>query len=137
MVIRQAPGTGIDVETRIEAALLGEAAQLGIAVAAAQRPVATAGAGVVLQHLNLVAGVAQLVGGHEARNTRAEHEHRSALRRGAQLDRPVEIGFGREAETVHRLVHRRAARAQSDHREQLTPRNRFARSFIHAIPFVL
>ena len=43
VVIRQPPGTGIDVETGIKLALLGYAAQFGEAIAAAQGPVAPAG----------------------------------------------------------------------------------------------
>ena len=136
MVIRQAPRTGIDVLTRIEAALLGVSAQFCISVAAAKRPVAAAGPAVVLEHLDAVAGVAQFVGGDESGNAGAKHEDRGALWGGAQLNRPREIGFGRKAETVHRLVHRRTAGAQSDHRQQPTPRNRCPRTLSHAIPLI-
>ena len=41
------------------------------------------GAGVVLEDLDAVAGVAQLVGSHESCNTGAKHEDRGALRCGA------------------------------------------------------
>src|SRR3984885_2923814 len=118
MVIRQPPRPGIDVMARIEAALLSVSAQFCILVAAAKRPVTATGAAVVLKDLNAVAGVAQYVGGHESCNTGAKHEDRGALRRRAQLNRPREISISRKAETVHRLVHRRTAGAQSDHRQQ-------------------
>src|ERR1700733_1363696 len=122
---------------RIEAALLSVSAQFCISVAAAKRPVTAARAAVVLEYLNAVAGVAQFVGGHESCNTGAKHEDRGALRGGAQLNRSREFGFSRKAETVHRLVHRRAAGAQSNHRQQPTPRNRTPRSFAHAIPLIV
>src|SRR6202011_4365754 len=55
MGIRQPPRTRIDVQVRIKSALLSLSAQLRVAIAAAQRPVAAAGARVVFQHLHLVA----------------------------------------------------------------------------------
>ena len=90
VVIRQPPRTGIDVQTRIEAAFLGLTAQLRIAIASPQRPVAAAGAGVVLQYLDPVSGIAQFVGGHESGHARPQHQHRGALRSRAQLDRTTE-----------------------------------------------
>ena len=59
-MVRQAPGTGVDVQALVELAVLGFAAQFGISVAAAQGPVAAARFRVVFEHLHLVAGLAQL-----------------------------------------------------------------------------
>ena len=71
------PGARIYIETFVELAVLGRPAELGVAVAAPQAPVATAGAGVVLQHLHLVAGIAQFVGGRHAGHAGTQHDHRS------------------------------------------------------------
>ena len=111
MVIRQAPGTRIDVEAGIELALLGLSSQFRVAIAAAQRPVAAARARVVFQHLHLVARIAQLVGGDQSGNSGTQHQNRGALRCGAQADRALEIRFRRQSETVHGLVHHAAAGA--------------------------
>src|ERR1039457_6087181 len=74
VVIRNSPRPRVDIKTGVEAALLSSAAQFGVAVAAAQSPVAAAGAIVVLEHLHPVAGLAQLVGGHHARDAGPEHQ---------------------------------------------------------------
>src|ERR1044071_4494685 len=58
MVIRDAPRSRIEIEPRVELAGLLETAELGVAVAAAQRPGAAAGAVVVFEDLHLVAGLA-------------------------------------------------------------------------------
>src|SRR5215467_93242 len=60
VMIGNAPWPRIDVKAIFELANLGEPSKLGKAVAAAQRPVATAGTRVELEQLNLVAGLAQL-----------------------------------------------------------------------------
>src|SRR3984957_19950760 len=57
VVIWQPPRAGIDVQARIKTALLGLSAQLRIAIASAQRPIAAAGPGVVLQYLDPIAGI--------------------------------------------------------------------------------
>ena len=89
MVVGQAPRTGIDVEAGIELAFLGKAAELGVAIAAAQGPVAAAGARVVLEHLHLIAGLAQFVGRHEPRDAGAQDQHLRSARSAAQLDGPL------------------------------------------------
>ena len=121
MVVRKSPRTRIDVQTLVEAAFLGNAAKFGVAVAAAQRPVASAGAGVVLENLNLVSGVAQLIGGDEPGDASTEHEDRATPRGGAKLYRRAKARLGRESETVHRLIHRSTAGAQADHSQQSSP----------------
>ena len=123
VMIRQAPRPRVDVEPRIEFALLRESAQFGVVVAAAQRPVAASGAIVVLEHLYPIARFAQLIGGDHSRDTGAEYEHRAAHGSGAQFDRSLVARIRRQTETRHRLVHRRAARRHTDHREQLPPRH--------------
>src|SRR5471030_2714517 len=61
MMIGNPPRPWIDVQVLVEFALLGESAKFRIAVAAAKAPVAPARPAVVLENLNLVAGVAQLI----------------------------------------------------------------------------
>src|SRR5476649_103874 len=100
MVVRQAPRTGIDVMTRIEAALLGVSAQFRVSVATSKRPVAAAGPPVVLEYLNAVAGGAQFVGSGKSCDPGPKHEDRCAFRCRTQLNRLREVGFGRKAETV-------------------------------------
>ena len=78
MVVRDPPRAGIDIKVFIELAMLGRPAELGVSVTAAQAPVAATGAAVELQHLHLVAGVTQLVGGGHARHAGTQHQHRSA-----------------------------------------------------------
>src|SRR5262249_3396865 len=74
VMIGNPPWTGIDVEPRCERAGLGVAAELGEAVAAAQAPVAAAGAAVELEELHLVAGLAQFERGGHAGESSAENE---------------------------------------------------------------
>ena len=124
VMMRQPPRTRIDVEALVEAAVLRRAAELRVRVAAAQRPVAAAGARVVLEHLHLVARVAQLVRGGHAGDAGAEDQHRRAARRAGEIDRTLARRLGGEAERRHRLVHRRAAGGDADHAQQIAPRHR-------------
>ena len=119
VMIRQAPRTRIDVLVFIELALLGVAAEFRVFIPATQRPVATPRARVVLEHLHLVAGGAQLVGCHHAGDARTQHEHRGALRRALQVDRTGVGGVGREPQAAHGLVHGRVARGQTNHAQEL------------------
>ncbi len=135
MVIRQPPRTRIDVQVRIKSALLSLSAQLRVTIAAAQRPVAPAGARVVFQYLHLVAGVAQFIGGHESGNTGTQHQNRGALRGRAQADRALELGFGGKPETVHCLVHRRSTGADANHRQELPARKRRSGFFCHVLTY--
>jgi hypothetical protein len=119
VVVRDAPRAGVEVQAGVELAVLHGAAELGVGVAAAQRPRAAAGARVVLEHLHAVAGLAQLEGRDEARHARAEHQHRGALRRALQVDRARVRRFGGEAQRGHRLVHRGAAGGLADPAEEV------------------
>ncbi len=65
VVVRDPPRAWIDIKVFVELAMLGRATELGVRITATQAPVAATGAAVELQHLHLVAGVAQFVGcGH-------------------------------------------------------------------------
>src|SRR5258708_2943842 len=75
VVIGDSPGTGIDVQVLVESALLSESAELRVAVAAAQTPIAPACTAVEFQHLHLVAGVAQLEGCAQPGQARSEYQH--------------------------------------------------------------
>ncbi len=88
VVIRQSPRARIDVQARIEFAFLFESAEFGVFVAAAQRPRTSARALVVFENLDVVAGLAQFVGGDETGETCAQNDHRSAAF-GAVEDRRV------------------------------------------------
>ena len=114
-------GPGIDVEPMLELAGLGGAAELGKAVAAAQRPVAAAGAVVELQHLHLIAGLAQLQRRRHAGQSGAQDKDRCALRIAFEPDRTLVARFRCEAEARHRVIHRRAARHRPDQGEQVAP----------------
>ncbi len=122
-MVRQAPGARIEIDARVELHVLGGPVDLGHGVAAVDRPVPAARAVLVLQHLDLVAGVAQLHGRHHPRPARTEDLHRSPRRRLAQLHRPLE-GVRRllgVAERVHGHVHGAGAAHDPDHAEQLAP----------------
>ena len=96
MVIRNSPGARIDVQILVEFALLREAAEFRVPVAAAQRPISAAGSGVVFEHLNLVAGVAQLIGRGQPSHAGAEDQHRGIARRSLQINRALVRRFGGE-----------------------------------------
>src|ERR1035441_1096567 len=72
VMIGQAPGARIDIQVLIEPALLSLTSQFRITIAPAQSPVAAAGAGVVFEYLDPVAGIAQFVGGHESSHARTQ-----------------------------------------------------------------
>ena len=94
MVIGNSPGARIDVQVLVEFALLREAAELRVPVAAAQRPISAAGSGVVFEHLNLVAGVAQLIGCGQSGHAGAEDQHRGIARGALEINRPLVRRFG-------------------------------------------
>ena len=84
MVIGNSPWAGIEIEALLEFAGLLEATEFGETVAAAERPVAAPGAAVELQHLDLVASLAQFQRRRHAGETGAEHQDGSALRIAAR-----------------------------------------------------
>ena len=84
MVIWDAPRAGVEVQALVKFAMLGSAPQLGETVTAPQRPAAPARLGIELQHLDLVAGLAQFVGSGHAGQSCAEDQDASALGRAAQ-----------------------------------------------------
>src|SRR5262249_24056506 len=120
MVIGNSPWTRIDIEPLLEFAFLLESAELDKTVAAADRPVAAAGAVVEFEDLNLVAGLAQFQRRHHAGEPGTQDQDRRPLRITRELDRALVGGFGREAETRHRVIHRRTAGDGADQREQVT-----------------
>lgn len=124
VVVRNAPRPWVEIQALVEPAMLRGTAQLGIAVAAAQRPVPSVGAVVVFKQLHAVAGLAQLEGGAHAGQPGTENQDRRPLGVAIQLQRAFEIGFGRHAQAAHRLIHHRAAGGHTDARQQLPPRHR-------------
>ena len=79
VMIGNSPGTRIEIEAFLKAAGLCRAAKFGKTVAAAQRPVASAGTAVEFEDLDLVAGCAQFERGRHAREARAEDQHGCAF----------------------------------------------------------
>ena len=80
VVVGNAPGPRIEIETVGESAGLGGAAEFGVDVAAADRPVPAAGARVVFENLHLVARAPEFVSRRHSRQTCAEDEDRGAFR---------------------------------------------------------
>lgn len=111
VVIGNAPGTGVDVKPRVEAAFLRCAAEFGIHVVAANRPAAATGFGVVFKNLDRITRCAQFIRRSHTRKTRAENQHPGPPGRVAQLGRAFVIGLCRKAQCRHRLVHRNRARS--------------------------
>ena len=105
MMIWNAPRARIEVQAGIEFAFLLEAAEFGEFIAAAQSPRAAADAVAVFEHLDLIAGAAQLVRGDETGIAGTEDEHRSTARRAFEFDRTGIARLGGEAERAHGLVH--------------------------------
>src|SRR5580704_1964998 len=98
VVIGDAPGPCIEIETAVEFAALRKTAELGISVAATQRPTASTNAVLVFQHLHAVTGLAKFECGHEARKPRTQHEDGCAFRIAVELDGAFVIGLDREAQ---------------------------------------
>ena len=114
VVIGNPPRPRIEIQAGIEFALLRRTAQLGVAVAAAQRPVAPTGAAVELQYLHRVAGLAQLQRRHHAGQSGAEDQHRGALGAALELDPSLVARLGGVPEAGHGLVQRGTSRCQPD-----------------------
>src|ERR1700722_18634424 len=88
VMVGDSPGPGIEIEAFVERASLRGAAEFGIDVAAADRPVPAARSRVVFEQLDLVSHTAEFVGRRHSRQTRAENDDRGALRVAFKPDRP-------------------------------------------------
>ncbi len=128
VVIGQTPGPGIDIEPLGELHVLGEAAELGIGVAAIKRPVPPAGAVIIFQDLDFVAGLAQLIGRRHSGHSSAQNQDRGALRIAIELDGFGKAGLGGIAHLRHRLIHHGAASHGTNQIQQRAPVHR------HGIP---
>ena len=124
VMIGNAHRAGVDVEAGIELAMLGEAAQFVDGVAAADRDVTSAGLVLIFQHLDFITGAAHFQRRGQARQPRAQNQHRCALGIALQIDGAAISGLARETQIGHRLVHRRAARGHANHLEQRAPAHR-------------
>ena len=122
VVVGDAPRPRVEIQAGIELAVLHGAAHFGVAVAAAQRPGASAGAVVVFQQLDPVAGPAQLHRGHHAGHTRAQHEHAGAVRAAVQLERAAIGALLGMAEGGHGHIHRSPAGRGADQAEEIAAR---------------
>ena len=131
VVIGNPPRARIDVEPLLEFAGLHRAAELGEAIAAAQRPVTAARAIVELQHPHLIAGLAQFERSGHAGKPGAEDQDGSAFRIAIELDRPLVAGLRGEAEARHGVIHRRRAGDGADQRQQIAPAERGVAAVLH------
>jgi hypothetical protein len=119
VVVWDAPRAGIEIKALVEFALLFEAAEFGVFVAAAQRPAAAAGFLAVLQDLNLVARLAEFVGGDHAGKPGAKDKHGSTFRVAVELDRPLVGRLLRKTEGCHGLVHGCTSSKRADHGKEI------------------
>jgi len=124
MMVWNAPRPGIEVVAGIEFAALAKAAEFGVLVATTQRPRAAAGALVVFEHLDLVAGAMQFEGRDESGHSGAEHQHRCAARRSGEIDRSAVARFACEAERGHRLIQHCGAGRLADAPQQFAAAER-------------
>src|SRR6476469_4015849 len=117
VMIRNSPRSRIEIKAFLEAAGLRCATEFCKTVATADRPVAPSRAAMELQHLDLVAGRAQLERGRHACETGAQHQHGCAFWIAAQLERAIVFGLGRETQARHGLVHRSTAGDRTNERQ--------------------
>src|SRR5438874_6184449 len=96
VMIRNAPRTGVEIESGIEFAALLRATQFREAITASQRPAAAAGALFVFEQLYAIAGLVEFIGRDESRKAGAEDEHRRTLRVAIESDRSGIIGRSEE-----------------------------------------
>ena len=121
VVIGDAPRPRIEIEAGVEFACLRRAAELGEHVAAANRPVPSAGAGIVFEHAHVIAGALKLDRRRHAGEAGAQDDDRRALRIAIEPDRTAVGRFRRIAKASHRLVGRGGAGARADDLEQSSP----------------
>src|SRR5262249_4330562 len=91
MVERDSPWSRIEIETGNEIAFLLRAAELDITVSAAERPTAPANPSGIFEHLDRIAGLAQLVSCGHAGEPSTEHENRRSLGIAVEYQWPVII----------------------------------------------
>src|SRR5208337_5003688 len=131
-VVRNPPWPRIEVEAGVERAALRRAAEFGVDVAAADRPVPPAGAAVVFEDLDLVAGPAEFECGGHPREACPEDDDGSPFRVALEFDWAPVGGFRREAEASHRLHERRPAGTSADALKEGAPGQRRRRRVAHA-----
>ena len=119
VIVRDAPGAGIDVVARGEMAFLRGAAEFGIRIATLDRPGTATDAVVEFEHLHGVTRAAEFERGGHPRDACAEDQHRSAFDIAVEFGRACEGGGARLVEAGHRHVHRRGASGFADHRQQV------------------
>ncbi len=122
MVVRDAPGAGVEIVARSKAHGLDRTADFLDPVAATNGIGAASCAALELQHLHLVAGLGQFIGGQQTRQPATQHQHGLAGPPAGQLRRSGKAAFGRVAKCCHGLVHGKASPGLADHREQFATR---------------
>ena len=121
VVVGDAPWAGIEVEAGVETARLGRAAELGVDVAAADRPVPAAGTAVVFEDFDFVAGPAELERRGHAGEARAEDQDGRPMRIAIEFDRAAIRRFRRKAEAHHASSISSPAGPCADALEERTP----------------
>ena len=128
VVIGNAPRPGVEIIALGKADLLRRATELGIGVTAVKRPVPATGAIVVFDDLDLVAGLAQFMGGEHSGQPGAKHDNRGAGAGARQIGRPGELRFPGMAHGFHRLIQHRSAAEHSDRVKDFAPRRLTSRN---------
>ena len=113
VMIGNAPRPRIEVETRIELAMLGRSAELRVDVAASQRPVSPARTEVEFENIDFVTRAPELDRRRHAGEAGAQNDDRSPFGVALELDRAAVRRFRREAEPGHELVGRGPADARA------------------------
>src|SRR5450432_1758413 len=131
VVIGNSPRPRIEIEAGVEFASLSGAAEFGVNVAAPDRPIAAAGAEVVFEDLNLVAGAQEFERRRHSRQTRAQNNDRGALRISFQLDRTSIGRLDGKSQTRHGLVEGPPASGRADQCEQTASARRRAQLHRH------
>src|SRR5882757_7444198 len=134
VMVGNAPGTRVEIKSRVELTALRRAAEFSVRVAAAQRPATAAGAVVVFEHLDAVARLAQFVRRHHSGEAGPQDENRSSLRIAVEPDRPCIGRLRSQAEARHGTVHRRPAGRRSDERQEITPAHGRIVALGHLLP---
>ena len=133
VVVRDPPWPRIEIEAVVEQAPLRGAAELGVRIAAPDRPVSTAGATVVFQDVDLVAGLAEFERSRHSGKPGAQDDDRRARRIALELDRAPIGRLRSDPQARHRLIHRGTASGCPDQRQEIAAPRLGARRFIHGV----
>ena len=121
MVIGNAPWPRIEIKAGVELALLRCAAELGVDVAAPERPVPSARTRVIFKHAHFVAGALKLDRRGHSGEAGPQNDDRRALGVAIEFDRTPVRRFLGVSEASHRLIGGRSADARANDLKQSSP----------------